>query len=181
MVNTGAQRGWAICPKLRSWVLELRLQAQVSWAGKQRPGWVLDHPGRGSKDWSQELIWRQATLFSKVPEESNVKTGFEDNFSDLKMDYLLQNFLGNVLTIQIPDSTPNPADQNRWVEDKDLDWHPGRASLAISLHTPGNLGTGVHLMPPAVSIWGDFSVSLAFLFPPPTSFGSPCSNTNNNF
>ncbi|KAI4565405.1 hypothetical protein MJT46_009748 [Ovis ammon polii x Ovis aries] len=55
------------------------------------------------------------------PEESNVKTGFEDNFSDLKWDCLLRNFLGDVLTIPIPDSTPSPANQNRRVESKDLD------------------------------------------------------------
>lgn len=80
-----------------------------------------DHPGRGTGDWGQGLMWRQTSLFSKLPEESNVKTGFEDNFSDLKWDCLLQNFLGDVLTIPNPDSTPSPANQNRRVESKDLD------------------------------------------------------------
>lgn len=99
-------------------------------------------------DWCQRLVWRQASLFSKFPEESNLKTGFEDNFSDLKTDYLLQNFLGDVLTIQIPDSTPNPANQNRWVEAKDLHL-ASRESFSGNFltHTHGILSTGVDLMP----------------------------------
>ena len=59
--------------------------------------------------------------FQSSLKESNVKIGFENNFTNLKMDHLLQNFLGDVLTIQIPDTTPDLINQNRWVEAKDLD------------------------------------------------------------
>lgn len=50
-----------------------------------------------------------------------MKIGFQNNVTNLKMDHLLQNFLGDVLTIQIPDTTPDLINQNRWVEAKDLD------------------------------------------------------------
>lgn len=70
-------------------------------------------------------VWTSSNIkhpyFQCSLKESNVKIGFQNNFTNLKMDHLLQNFLGDVLTIQIPDTTPDLINQNRRVEAKDLD------------------------------------------------------------
>lgn len=130
-------------------------------------------------DWRQRLVWRQASLSSKFPEESNVKTGFEDNFSDLKMD--------------IPGGCINKTDSRFHPESCKLEQVSRSQGSGFSIqgellwqfpytHTRGILSTGVDLMPSSYLHLGRFlSVSLTFLFPSPTSFGSQCNNTNNNF
>lgn len=134
MVNTEAQRDRVICPKLHSWVSELWLQAEVFWAWRRHRGWVLGSPrkGRLGTDARGSCDVKHPYLQSSL---KNLMWKL-----DLKTTSLTWKWtsLGDVLTKQIPDSTPNPANQNRWVEAKDLD-------LASRESFSGNFLTHIHM------------------------------------